>query len=66
LIRVLDVLHEYVCALKPARALSSRPLRPLASRPVEKSGLRQYQRLSRVFIDVESIEKTPAHSLGDL
>jgi len=38
LIRVLDVLQEYVSALKSARALSSRPLRPLASRLVEKSG----------------------------
>ncbi len=37
LIRVLDVLHEYACALEPARALPSRPLRPLASRTVEKS-----------------------------
>ena len=28
LIRVLDVLHEYVCALKSARALSSHALAP--------------------------------------
>ncbi|MFQ5745232.1 MAG: hypothetical protein ACE5HV_16875, partial [Acidobacteriota bacterium] len=39
LARGLDVLHEYACALEPARALSSQPLRPLASRPVEKCGL---------------------------
>jgi hypothetical protein len=41
LIRALDVLHEYACALEPARALSSRPLRPFAARPDEKSGLEQ-------------------------
>ncbi len=39
LIRVFDVLHEYACALEPARALPSQPLRPLASRTVEKSRL---------------------------
>jgi hypothetical protein len=38
-IRALDVLHEYACALEPARALSSRPLRPFAARPDEKFGL---------------------------
>jgi hypothetical protein len=37
---VLDVPHEYACALESARALSSRALRPLASRPVVKVGPR--------------------------
>jgi hypothetical protein len=39
LIRALDVLREYACALEPARALSSRPVRPFAARPDEKFGL---------------------------
>jgi len=50
LIRVLNVLQEYACALEPARALPSRPLRPLASRPVEKCRLAPFVLLGALSV----------------